>query len=171
MIFFKNQWMKHLFVIIFLLFSIQIIHAQNGALLSPNDPLVKDYGLWEYAGEKNNDLDNPYEEEGLEEEGMGGVPSFGFGMPVEFVGFIAENSEMSMFAAFRDPDYGFACPNYFTTYKTKKTIEGKFHDTCAVELEGKTFSIRYKYKKKKGILYLKYKGKWHPYKRFSFDKK
>ena len=67
--------------------------------------------------------------------------------------------------------YGFACPNYFTTYKTKKTIEGKFHDTCAVELEGKTFSIRYKYKKKKGILYLKYKGKWHPYKRFSFDKK
>lgn len=162
--------MKYLFGIIFLLFFSQSLHAQNGKLLSPDDPLVKDYGLWQYAGEKNADLEDPDAmEEDLEEEGMEGVPSFGFGIPVEFVGFVAENSVMSMFAAFLDPNYGFACPNYFTTHKTKKTIEGKFLETCAVELEGTTFSIRYKYKKKKVTLYLHYKGKWHPYKRFSFD--
>lgn len=158
--------MKYLPFSLILFLNVNLSFAQNGKLLSPKDPLVKGYGLWEYAGEKASN----YSEENLEEEGMDGVPSFGFGIPVKIVGFIAENSEMSMFAAFYEKGMGFACPNYFTTYKTKKTIEGKFLETCAVELEGQTFSIPYKYKKRKQTLYLKYKGKWHPYKRFSFDK-
>lgn len=149
--------------------SIHFSYAQKGKLLSADDPLVAEGGMWQFAGKKEIDLGDPHAvEEDLEEEGMDGVPSFGLGMPVEFMGLIAENSEMSMFAAFLDPNYGFACPNYFTAQKTKKTIEGKFLSTCAVELEGTTFSIRYKYKKKEDTIYLKYKGKWHPYKRYIF---
>jgi hypothetical protein len=161
--------MKTIFLVFIMVCSIHFSYAQKGKLLSPDDPLVAGSGLWQYAGEKEIDLGDPHaEEEDLEEEGMDGVPSFGMGIPVEFVGLIPENSKKSMFAAFLDPDYGFACPNYFTAHKTKKTIEGKFLSTCAVELEGTTFSIRYKYKKKKDTLYLQYKGKWHPYKRYIF---
>lgn len=162
--------MKYLIFFFILSFSINYSLAQNGKLLKANDPLSEGYGLWKYAGKKGMESKISADEVDLEEEGMEGVPSFGFGIPVEFVGFIPENSVMSMFAAFYEKGMGFACPNYFTTYKTKKTIEGKFNETCAVELEGQTFSIRYKYKKSKDTLYLKYKGKWHPYKRFSFDK-
>lgn len=161
--------MRILITLLFTIFLFNFSFSQNGKLLSPNDPLVKDSGLWQYVGEREIDLGDPHAvEEDLEEEGMDGVPSFGFGMPVEFIGFVAEDSKKSMFAAFLDPQYGFACPNYFTAHKTKKTIEGEFHSTCAVALEGTTFSIRYKYKKKKGILYLYYKGKKHPYKRYVF---
>ncbi len=153
-------------IFLFLLMS-TFLFSQNGKLFNENDPLVQDGGMWQYAADPEKNYPKTEEEE-LEEEGMGGVPSFGLGIPVEFIGFIAENSERSTMAAFSDPDYGFACPNYFTAYKTKKTIEGKFTKTCVVDLEGEQFAIRYKCKKKKNTLFLFYKGKKHPYKRYKF---